>query len=121
VPRYRLVSRIATGGMSEVFLALMSSACGSAKPVVIKRLWPELARYPEHVELFLDEARISLHMSHPNVVHAYESGQDGERHYLTLEHLDGQPLKHVFDAISVEGGLSLPLGIQGHLRCAGGP
>jgi len=98
--------------MSEVFLALMSAACGSAKPVVIKRLWPELARYPEHVQLFLDEARISLQMSHPNVVHAYESGQDGQRHYLTLEYLEGQPLKHVFDGASLEGGLSLPLAFK---------
>jgi len=98
--------------MSEVFLALMSAACGSAKPVVIKRLWPELARYPEYVALFLDEARISLQMSHPNVIHAYESGQDGQRHYLTLEYLDGQPLKHVFDGAAVEGGLSLPLAFK---------
>ena len=112
MPRYRLVSRIATGGMSEVFLALMSAACGTAKPVAIKRLWPELARYPEYVELFLDEARISLHMSHPNVIHAYESGLDGERHYLTLEYLDGQPLKHVYDGLRAEGGLSLPLGLK---------
>jgi serine/threonine-protein kinase len=98
--------------MSEVFLALMSAACGSAKPVVIKRLWPELARDPEYVALFLDEARISLQMSHPNVVHAYESGSDGERHYLTLEYLDGQPLKHLFDGAAVEGGLSLPLALK---------
>ena len=112
MPRYRLVSRIATGGMSEVFLALMWAACGSAKPVVIKRLWPELARDPEHVALFLDEARISLQMSHPNVVHAYESGLDGERHYLTLEYLNGQPLKHLFDGAAVEGGVSLPLALK---------
>jgi serine/threonine protein kinase len=111
-PRYRLVSRIATGGMAEVFLALMSSAVGAAKPVVIKRLWPELARDPDQVALFLDEARISLLMSHPNVVHAYESGADGERQYLTLEYLDGQPLKHLFDRVAVEGGLSLPLALK---------
>jgi serine/threonine-protein kinase len=98
--------------MSEVFLALMSAACGSAKPVVIKRLWPELARYPEYIELFLDEARISLQMSHPNVVHAYESGLDRQRHYLTLEYLDGQPLKHVFDGAAAEGGLSPPLAFK---------
>jgi eukaryotic-like serine/threonine-protein kinase len=98
--------------MSEVFLALMSAACGSPKPVVIKRLWPELARDPEYVALFLDEARISLQMSHPNVVHAYESGLDGDRHYLTLEYLDGQPLKHLFDGVLAEGGLSLPLALK---------
>ena len=60
----------------------------------------------------MDEARISLQMSHPNVVHAYESGLDGQRHYLTLEYLEGQPLKHVFDGAAVEGGLSLPLAFK---------
>jgi len=43
---------------------------------------------------------------------AYESGLDGDRHYLTLEYLDGQPLKHVFDGAAVEGGLSLPLAFK---------
>jgi serine/threonine-protein kinase len=98
--------------MSEVFLALMSAACGSAKPVVIKRLWPELTQLPEYVQLFLDEARISLQMRHPNVIHAYESGQDGARHYLALEYLDGQSLKHVLGAVGSDGGMSLPLALK---------
>jgi serine/threonine-protein kinase len=98
--------------MSEVFLALMSAACGSAKPVVIKRLWPELTQLPDYVQLFLDEARLSLQMRHPNVIHAYESGQDGTRHYLTLEYLDGQSLKHVLGAVAANGGMSLPLALK---------
>ena len=49
-PRYQLVSRLATGGMAEIFLAVMPGDQGPAKPVVIKRLWPELARDPECVE-----------------------------------------------------------------------
>ncbi len=112
IPRYRLVSRIATGGMSEVFLALMSGALGSVKPVVIKRLWPELAGDPAHVQMFLDEARLSLHMAHPNVVHAFESGIDGDRHFLALEFLDGQSLKHLIEAAGPDGGLSLPLALK---------
>lgn len=112
VPRYRLVSRIATGGMSEVFLALMPGPLGSVKPVVLKRLWPELANDPAHVQLFLDEARISLQMAHPNVVHAFESGIDGDRHFLALEYLDGQSLKHLVEASAPSGGLSVPLAIK---------
>jgi eukaryotic-like serine/threonine-protein kinase len=112
VPRYRLVSRIATGGMSEVFLALMSGALGSNKPVVIKRLWPELASDPTHVQMFMDEARLSLRMAHPNVIHAFESGIDDDRHFLALEYLDGQSLKHLIEAAGQNGGLGLPLAMK---------
>jgi eukaryotic-like serine/threonine-protein kinase len=112
VPRYRLVSRIATGGMSEVFLALMSGTLGSIKPVVIKRLWPELASDPTHQQMFLDEARLTLRMAHPNVVHAFESGVDDDRHFLALEYLDGQSLKHLIEAAGQNGGLGLPLAMK---------
>lgn len=112
LPRYRLVSRIATGGMAEVFLALMPVTCGSTKPVVIKRLWPELAQDPEHVQLFLDEARLTLSLNHPNVIHAYESGNDGSYPYLAMEYLDGQSFKHILDRVRGDGGLSLPLSLK---------
>jgi len=111
-PRYQLAGRIATGSTSELFLALMPAACGGAKPVAIKMLWPELARDPECVRQFLDEARLSLRLHHPNVVHAYESGFDGTRHFLTMEHLDGQSYKHLIDKMAPEGGLNLPLSLK---------
>lgn len=111
-PRYKLVSRIATGGMAEVFLALMPSGCGTPKPVVIKRLWPELARDNEHRRMFLDEVRLTLALHHPNVVHAYESGIDGDYPYLAMEYLDGQSFKHVLDRLQPDGGLSLPLSLK---------
>jgi serine/threonine protein kinase len=110
--RYRLVSRIATGGMAEIFLALMPGACGSLKPVVIKRLWPELARHAEFFEMFLDEVRLSLNLQHPNVIHAYEFGRDGQQHYLAMEYLDGQSLKHIVDRLKPEGGMILPLSLK---------
>ena len=114
-PRYQLVSRIATGGMAEVFLAIMPGDCGTAKPVVIKRLWPELARDPECAQMFLGEVRLSLRLNHPNVIHAYESGYDGDRHFLAMEHLDGQSLKHILDRFTTsqeQTALSLPLALK---------
>lgn len=110
--RYRLVSRIATGGMAEVFLALMPGSCGSSKPVVIKRLWPELARDPDHLEMFLDEVRLTLGLHHPNVIHGYESGSDGDHPFLAMEYLDGQSFKHILDKMRGDGGLSLPLSLK---------
>jgi serine/threonine protein kinase len=98
--------------MAEVFLALMPGSCGSTKPVVIKRLWPELARDPEHLQMFVDEVRLSLCLHHPNVIHAYESGNDGDFPYLAMEYLDGQSFKHILDRVRGEGGLSLPLSLK---------
>jgi len=111
-PRYRLVSRIATGGMAEVFLAVMPGSCGSTKPLVIKRLWPQLAQDPEHLQLFLDEVRLTLSLHHPNVIHGYESGSDGAFPYLAIEYLDGQSFKHILDRLRGEGGLGLPLAFK---------
>jgi eukaryotic-like serine/threonine-protein kinase len=115
LPRYQLVSRIATGGMAEVFLAIMPGDCGTAKPVVIKRLWPELARDLECAEMFLGEVRLSLRLNHPNVIHAYESGYDGDRHFLAMEYLDGESLKHILDRFTTsqqQTALSLPLALK---------
>ena len=65
--KYHLVSRIGTGGMAEVFLTLMQGPSGAMQPAVIKRLWPELARDRDFVDMFLHEARLSLRLQHPNV------------------------------------------------------
>src|SRR5262249_16377670 len=55
--RYRLLHRIGTGGMAEVFRAVSSGEGGFEKEVVIKRIWPELAQ-KSVVQMFLDEARL---------------------------------------------------------------
>jgi serine/threonine-protein kinase len=101
--------------MAEVFLAIMPGDLGPAKPVVIKRLWPELARDPESVEMFLGEVRLSLRLNHPHVIHAYESGHDGNRHFLVMEYLDGQSLKHILDRFGGrpnQAAFSLPLALK---------
>src|SRR5262245_26374707 len=110
-PKYQILSRIGTGGMAEVFLAVMDGATGPT-PVVIKRPWPELSRDPEFVEMFLDEAQLSLWLHHPNVVHTYEVGWHDGGHFLAMEYLEGQPLKVVLDRLAPSGGLPLPLALH---------
>jgi eukaryotic-like serine/threonine-protein kinase len=110
-PRYRILSRIGSGGMGEAFLAVMHCVGGATKPVVLKRLWPVLALNRDFAAMFLDEARLSLRLNHPNVIHAYEAGwQDG--FYLALEHMEGVSLKQLILRLAPEGGLALPLALK---------
>ena len=113
-PRYRELARIGRGGMAEVFLAVASEAT-VRKVVVLKRIWPELASDPTFAAMFLDEARLSVRMSHPNVVQTYEVSEHDGRLTIAMEYLDGQPLTRVQNRLSAARGtteLTLPLALR---------
>src|SRR3954470_22858278 len=90
--KYRLIAGLGRGGMAAVHLAIVHGPSAFNKLVVIKQIHPHYAEDPEVLGMFLDEARLAARLSHPNVVQTNDVGQDGERHYLAMEYLDGQPL-----------------------------
>jgi serine/threonine protein kinase len=73
--RYRIVGRIAAGGMAEIYLARTATNTGAEREVVLKRLLPELQADHEFVQMFHDEARIACQLNHPNIVQIYELGE----------------------------------------------
>ncbi len=93
--KYRLVAEIGRGGMADVFLAVVQGPAGFNKLVVLKKARADLARDPEFVAMFLDEARLAARLSHPNVVQTHEVGQEGDQYFIAMEYLDGQPLHRV--------------------------
>ena len=72
--RYELIEELAIGGMAELHLARMEGAHGFHRRVVIKRILPHLAADPEFVSMFIDEARITSHLSHPKIAQVLELG-----------------------------------------------
>ncbi len=92
------MSRIATGGMGELFLAQLRAAGGFEKLVVIKRILPHLTDQREFVDMFVAEARTAARITHPNVCQIYELGQVDGRYYMALEYLEGVPLADVMVA-----------------------
>ena len=72
--RYRLLERLGTGGMAEVFKAKSFGVEGFEKVVVIKRILPELARSKEFVDMFIHEAKLSVRLSHANIVQVFDLG-----------------------------------------------
>ncbi|HYQ17422.1 MAG TPA: serine/threonine-protein kinase [Polyangiaceae bacterium] len=113
VGRYRILSELGRGGMSNVFLAVASGPGGVNKLVVLKALLPDLSTEPYALAMFLDEARLAAQLNHPNVVQTYEVGTEGDRHVIVMEYLEGQSLSGVARR-AAQAGTPLPLGL--HLR-----
>src|SRR5690242_4657129 len=90
--KYTLVAKLATGGMAEIFLARLHGDGGFEKLVCIKRILPQLARDPQFVAMFLDEARVVARISHPNVCQVFELGELAGQYYIAMEYLEGVPL-----------------------------
>jgi serine/threonine protein kinase len=93
--RYRIIERIAIGGMAEVYLAAHGQLAGFQTPVVIKRVLPHLASEPEFIEMFLDEARIAGALHHPNVVSILEVFRERDEYFLVMELVQGESLARV--------------------------
>ncbi len=111
-PRYQPIAQIGRGGMAEVLLAMMDAGCGARRLVVLKRIWPELATDPDFMTMFLDEARLSVRMNHPNVVRTYEVLAHGAEATIAMEYLDGQPLTRVMNRLRGTDELSVPLRLR---------
>jgi serine/threonine protein kinase len=90
--KYTLVAKLATGGMAEIFLARLHGDGGFEKLVCIKRILPHLAKDPQFVAMFLDEARVAARISHPNVCQVFELGECENQYYIAMEYLEGVPL-----------------------------
>jgi serine/threonine protein kinase len=92
VDRYELVGEIASGGMATVYLARLGGVGGFQRFVAMKRLHPHLQGEKEFVEMFLDEARLSAGIHHPNVVAILEVGASPVGYYLVMEYVEGDTL-----------------------------
>lgn len=93
--RYRVIERIAAGGMAEVFRAESAGLEGFKKRVAIKRVLPHLAGKKEFIGMFLDEARLSAHLGHSNCVQVFDIGQGDDTYFIVMEMVDGADLKAV--------------------------
>src|SRR3954453_10144679 len=93
--RYRVLRKIAHGGMAEIFLALQLGAEGFQKPVVLKRILPGLAADPSFVRMLVDEAHIASTLNHSNLVQVLDLRHSGSEYFLVLEFVDGWSLEQV--------------------------
>ncbi len=95
--RYRIIERIAAGGMAEVFKGVAESLQGFRKNVAIKRVLPALTKNSKFVTMFLDEARLSLFLQHANIVQVFDIGHADDTYFIVMEFVDGVDLKWLLE------------------------
>jgi eukaryotic-like serine/threonine-protein kinase len=99
--RYRILRRLGTGGMANVYLAEDEEL---GRRVAIKILNDRHASDDSFVERFRREAKNAAGLSHPNIVSIYDRGEAEGTYYIAMEYLEGRSLK---DRIVAEGPLSI--------------
>ncbi len=111
--KYQLFASLGRGGMADVFLSVARGQMGFNKLAVIKRLRQALAEEPAFRNMFLDEARLAARLSHPNIVHTYEVGEQNGVYFIAMEYLEGQSLNKVLkEALRRKEGIEPEVGAR---------
>jgi serine/threonine protein kinase len=93
--RYRILRKIADGGMAEIFLATQHGAEGFERRVVLKRILAALLADPKFRNMMIDEAHVAMSLNHSNIVQVLDLGQAKGRYFLALELVDGWDLNQL--------------------------
>jgi serine/threonine protein kinase len=113
VGRYEVIHRLGHGGMASVYLGRAIGTAGFERLVAVKVIHPHLAREPEFVEMFLDEARIAAKIHHPNVVEIIDLGEDEELFFMVMEYVEGETLSSLLRQLRKQDELlPLPAALQ---------
>jgi serine/threonine-protein kinase len=111
--RYKIGRKVADGGMAEIFLATQVGSEGFQKPVILKRIHANIYADPQFRNMFIDEAHISMSLSHSNIVQILDLGSGGGRYFLVLELVDGWDLgKILYRAAAARTPLPRELGLH---------
>jgi len=93
--RYRVLQRIGSGGMADVWLAEDTHL---QRQVALKVLHARFAQDTEFVARFRREAEAAASLQHPNIVAVFDRGEVDGTYYIAMQHLEGRTLKQLIDA-----------------------
>ncbi len=116
--RYQLERKLGQGGMAEVWLARHEALAGAGRQVVIKRVLPQFSEQPDFRKLFVGEARLSMQLSHGNVVQVFDFGEVEGQAFLAMEFVDGLTLHALLktarrrDLVAVPAPIAAVIGIE---------
>lgn len=93
--KFFLVDKIATGGMAEIFKAKSFGHSGFENLIVIKRILSHLSENEDFVEMFVDEAKVSVALQHANIVRVYDFGKVLDNYFIAMECVDGKDVRAI--------------------------
>jgi len=110
--RYQVLSKIAEGGMAEIFLAKSLGAMGFERLVAIKLIRTHLTEDSDFVKMFLDEARIAMHLHHRNIVQTSDLEKANETYFIAMEFVHGVNGYDLYERVAERGEwIDLPLAL----------
>ncbi len=101
--KYLLLDRINIGGMAEVWRGKTFGAGGFERIVAIKRILPNIAEDEEFITMFIDEAKITVQLTHANIAQIYELGKISTSYFIAMEYIPGKDLRTIFDRCRKKG------------------
>jgi len=105
--KYKLVRKIASGGMADIYQAEQMEPSGFNRVLVIKRLLPRRQQNPVFVKALLDEANLAVLLDHQNIARVFDFGVELGACYIAMEYVDGGSLRALIDKAK-ELGITFP-------------
>ena len=100
---YELIKLLAVGGMAEIYLAKATGISGFEKYVALKVIHPNYSQDEHFIEMLVEEAKIAVHLTQPNIVQIFDLGRIGDVRYIAMEYVDGPDLYHIMRTITSVG------------------
>ncbi|MCB9549439.1 MAG: serine/threonine protein kinase [Myxococcales bacterium] len=101
---YYLFERVAVGGMAEVFKGVSYGVEGFERLFAVKRVLPNISEDQEFIEMFIDEAKIAVQLTHANIGQIFELGNADSSYFIAMEFVQGKDLRAIFDTARRRGG-----------------
>jgi len=109
ISHYRILEKLGSGGMGEVYLAEDTRL---GRKIALKLLAQELTKNRDRLNRFDQEAYAASALNHPNILTIYEMGDEGGRHFIATEFVDGQTLRTRLSGAPMEMAEVLNVAIQ---------
>lgn len=100
--RYEILRKIAQGGMAEIFLGKAVGVMGFERLVAIKLIHQHLTRDDSFVKMFIDEARIAMHLQHRNIVQVFDLDQFEGTYFIAMEYVHGVNLYDLYERLAAQ-------------------
>ncbi len=95
--KYFLIEKLATGGMAEIYKAKTFGVDGFEKLLAIKRILPHCSSDKEFITMLIDEAKLSVLLSHTNIAQVFDLGKVGDDYFISMEFVDGINLRELMN------------------------